>query len=166
MLIWFIAPLGAVFAGVGRIVIGRAYGELKSALPQGILRVGSVIVAAAAALLPSIPLAELREPLFTPSSGDPVLSVGVKQADLHFIPKRPLPAALIGAGLGRHASRTHRAALSVASASLVFALGPVHNIPFLGGTPAAGLGWAILFAVVICASIVLVGIDSALSHSG
>lgn len=43
--IWFTAPVEVVLSSVGGIVIGRTYGELKSVLPQGIMREVSLIAA-------------------------------------------------------------------------------------------------------------------------
>ena len=42
------------------------------------------------------------------------------------------------------------------SAGFVFALGPGHNVPFLGNQPATGKGIILLIAIVLAASIVLV----------
>lgn len=43
--IWFIAPAGVVFSSIGGIVIGRTYGELISAVPEGIMCEDSLITA-------------------------------------------------------------------------------------------------------------------------
>jgi hypothetical protein len=164
--IWFIAPGGAAFASVGGILVGRAYAGLKPALPGGIMREASLTAAALAALLPSILIAELRQPLFTVSAGNPVLALSVAETAMRFILELLLPAALIGAGIGWHVGRSRRSAVSAAIACAIFALGPGHNIPFLGGSPVAGKGIAILIAVISSASFVLVELDSLLSYSG
>jgi hypothetical protein len=49
-----------------------------------------------------------------------------------------------------------QAALATALAGLVFALGPRHNIPFLGSTPATGKGIALLAAIILVSAVVLV----------
>jgi len=41
-------------------------------------------------------------------------------------------------------------------AGFVFALGPGHNIPFIGGTPGVGKELAIMTAVTLVAALVLV----------
>lgn len=58
--------------------------------------------------------------------------------------------------------RTERAVLSTALAGFIFALGPGHNIPFLGSTSAIGKGILLLLAVILSASVVLVEAQAAL----
>jgi hypothetical protein len=48
-------------------------------------------------------------------------------------------------------------------AGLIFALGPGHNIPFLGNTPATGKGIVLLLSVVVVSAVVLVEAHFALS---
>ena len=72
--------------------------------------------------------------------------------------RRPLPRPdhPVTGWLGR----TRRAALATAVAGLVFALGPGHNIPFLGGTPGVGKELAIMTAVTLVSALVLVEGDA------
>jgi hypothetical protein len=58
--------------------------------------------------------------------------------------------------------RTKRAALITTLAGFVFALGPGHNVPFLGNQPATGKGLLMLIAIVLAASIVLVEVHALL----
>jgi hypothetical protein len=67
-----------------------------------------------------------------------------------------LTATVIGGLGGWLIGRTMRAALATALAGFVFALGPGHNVPFLGNTPATGKGIALLIVILLVASIVLV----------
>jgi hypothetical protein len=50
--------------------------------------------------------------------------------------------------------------------SFVFALGPGHNVPFLGNQPATGKGIILLGAIVLAASIVLVEGHAAMIYRG
>jgi len=65
-------------------------------------------------------------------------------------------ATIAGAGLGWLIARSRRAAGATALAAFAVAIGPGHNIPLLGGTPAVAKELAILGIVVGVASIVLV----------
>ena len=68
-----------------------------------------------------------------------------------------LVAPVITGGLaGWLIGRTPRAALATALAGFVFALGPGHNIPFMGLTPLNGKGNLLLLAIVVVSSFVLV----------
>jgi hypothetical protein len=73
-----------------------------------------------------------------------------------FIRNLLLTATVTGGLAGWLIGRTKRAALVTALAGFIFALGPGHNIPFLGNTPGTGKGIALLIAIVLAASIVLV----------
>jgi hypothetical protein len=55
------------------------------------------------------------------------------------------------------------AALATALAGFVFAVGPGHSVPFLGNRPTTGKGITLLIAIVLAASIVLVGGHAALN---
>jgi hypothetical protein len=67
-----------------------------------------------------------------------------------------LTASAVGGLAGWWLGHTPRAAAATALAGLVFALGPGHNIPFLGNTPAAGKGVALLAAIILVSAVVLV----------
>jgi hypothetical protein len=71
---------------------------------------------------------------------------------------------VVGALLGWFIGRTHRAVARTAAAAAV-ALGPGHNIPLLGGTPALGKELVILLIVGAVASLVLVEVDAGLRRA-
>jgi hypothetical protein len=83
--------------------------------------------------------------------------VPVWYATVVFILELLVTAALVGGLGGWLIGRTPRAALATALAGFIFALGPGHNIPFLGNTPGTLKGIAILLAIILSAAIVLVG---------
>jgi len=58
--------------------------------------------------------------------------------------------------LGWQLGRTRRAAAATALAGFVFALGPGHNIPFIGGTSGVPKELSIMGAVLLASSLVLV----------
>jgi len=62
----------------------------------------------------------------------------------------------VGGLAGWLLGHTLRAAMATALAGLVFALGPGHNIPFLGSTPAVGKGLVLLLAITLVSALVLV----------
>ncbi|HEX7173014.1 MAG TPA: hypothetical protein VF365_10450 [Candidatus Limnocylindria bacterium] len=155
--IWFIAPVGAVMAGIGGGVVGAAYAELLPGLPRRPWT--SLVVAAGVGiiLLPSIVIAAVQEPIYAMgSSGEGTLLVAGPQAAVEFVFGLLLTATLAGAGVGWIVTRRRSAARWTALAGFAFAAGPGHNIPLLGGTPAVGKELAILALVVGIASIVLV----------
>ena len=61
----------------------------------------------------------------------------------------------IGAAAGWHLAG-RRAAWITGLAGLVFALGPGHNIPLLGGTAGAAKGAVLLASIVVVSTFVLV----------
>ena len=71
-----------------------------------------------------------------------------------------LTATVVGGLLGWWVGRTPQAAFATALAGFVFALGPGHNIPFLGSTPAEGKGIFLLVAIIVTAAVVLVETDA------
>jgi hypothetical protein len=156
MPIWFILPFGLVFAGLGGVTVGWAYQELLPNLTPRPWRAVTIIGLISAILLPSIVLAEIRAPMFDVSGASALLVISVRQATLIFILELLLTATLMGGIAGWVICRTRKATLVTALAGLVFALGPGHNIPFLGNTPGNLKGVAILFTVVLVSSVVLV----------
>ena len=80
-----------------------------------------------------------------------------------FILELLLTATLMGGLAGWIIGRTRKAALVTALAGFIFALGPGHNIPFLGNTPGTLKGVAILFAIVMVSAVVLVGTHTRIS---
>ena len=69
---------------------------------------------------------------------------------------------IFGGAMGWFLARTPRAALATAIAGLVYALGPGHNIPLLGGTPAVGKGIILLLVITLVSAYVLVEISTKL----
>ena len=164
--IWFILPIGLVMAVLGGLAVGWAYSELLPDLPKRpwttLLWVALILLT----LLPAIVIAQLRPPLFTGTGMNVTATISVVQAGIIFVRDLVLPAAIIGGLCGWLIGRTKRAALATALAGFVFALGPGHNIPFLGNQPATGKGIILLIAIVIAASIVLVEAQAALMRYG
>jgi hypothetical protein len=164
--IWFILPIGLVVAVIGGLAVGWAYSELLPNLPKRPWTILFWVALILLTLLPAIVIAQLRPPLFTGTGMNVVATVSVEQAVIIFIRDLLLPAAFIGGLCGWLIGRTKRAALATALAGFVFALGPGHNIPFLGNQPATGKGIILLIAIVLTASIVLVGGQAALMRIG
>lgn len=155
--IWFILPVGLGIAALGGLAVGWSYAELRERLPNRPWTAPSVIGLIGATLLPSLVLAELRPPLYTVSAaGVANLAVGIPEVILRFIGDLLATSAIVGAALGWRLGRTRRAMVSTALAGLVFALGPGHNIPFIGGTSGVGKELAIMAAVITAAALVLV----------
>jgi len=154
--IWFILPLGLVIAVIGGLAVGWAYGELLPGLPARPWTIFAWVALIGLTLLPAIVLAQFRPPVFTGTGEHATLTVSVGRAVFIFVFDLLLMATVIGGVGGWLIGRTRRAAFATALAGFVFALGPGHNVPFLGNTPATGKGIALLIAIVLAASIVLV----------
>lgn len=153
--IWFILPLGLVIAGLGGLVVGWSYTEIRTGLPPRPWTALALVVLIGAILAPGILLAQLRVPLINLSLGTiPRAEVG--RMLIHFSLELLIPATVIGTVAGWFLGRTRRAALATGLAGLVFALGPGHNIPFLGNTPAVGKGLMLLLAIAGASAFVLV----------
>jgi hypothetical protein len=91
-----------------------------------------------------------------------LLMISVGQATLIFILELLAPVTLVGGLAGWMISRTPRAMVSTGLAGFVFALGPGHNIPFLGSTPGTLKGVIILMSIILVSAIVLVKIQAKL----
>lgn len=154
--IWFILPLGIVIAGLGGLAAGWAYGELLPSLPPRPWTAPFMAALIAFILLPAVVLAELRLPLFEINGTEAVLSVSVSTMVVRFILELLVSASLAGALAGWIIGRTPRAALATALAGLIFALGPGHNIPFIGGTPGVPKEVSIMLAITVASALVLV----------
>jgi hypothetical protein len=164
--IWFILPFGLVIAALGGLAVGRSYAELLPHFPPLPWSVLAVIALISVILLPSVLLAELRAPLFDISVPGGSLAVSVGKAAAIFIFELLGSATLMGALAGWLVARTPQAAAATALAGFVFALGPGHNIPFLGGTPATLKGVALLLAIVSVSAVVLVVVHALLNTPG
>lgn len=158
--IWFIAPIGVLFAALGGMAAGWAYHELLPAFPG---RPWSILVLMGlilAILAPSVILAEFRSPMFAINSAqDATLVVSTGRAVFIFVGELVLMSTLAGGLLGWLIGGTRAAAIATAIAGLAFALGPGHNIPFLSGTPATMKGIAILLLVILASAVVLVEVE-------
>jgi MFS family permease len=155
--IWFILPLGLLVAGSGGLAVGWAYMEIFPRLPERVWsRLLVFLTLIWLILLPSLALAELRRPVFTLVEADPVLNMSVSEAALRFIFELLVSAAVLGGLIGWWLGRTRRAAFATALAGFIFALGPGHNIPFIGGTSGVGKELAIMLVIISVSSLVLV----------
>jgi len=160
--IWFILPVGLLFAAAGGVAVGWAYSELLPGLPPRPWSAVVLIAVIGACLTPAVILAQLRPPMFTAMSENAQLTVGTGRAVAIFVFQLLLTAAAVGALAGWWIGGSGRAALATALAGMVFALGPGHNIPFLGNTPATGKGIVLLLSVVVVSALVLVEAEFAL----
>jgi len=155
--IWFIAPAGALVAAAGGAAVGAAYAELLTHLPRRPWTAVALIVVIGVVLLPAFVIAELRGPIFAmQGDGGGTLLVPDAEAAADVVVGLLGTATVAAAGLGWLIAGSRRAAGTTALAAFAFALGPGHNIPLLGGTPAVAKELVILAAVVAVASVVLV----------
>jgi len=153
--IWFITPAGFLVSTLGGIAVGWAYYEIRAGLPSrpwAALTIAGII---GLSLAPSILLAQLRPPLIE------VATFSIPPGDgsrvfVRFLLELVLTVSLVGAAAGWILGHTPRAAISMAMAGIVFAVGPGHNIPFLGNTQSAVKGFVLLAAIIIVSSMVLV----------
>ncbi len=162
--IWFIAPPGLVIAALGGLAVGWAYSEIQTALPPRPWTSLAIFAIVAGTLTPAILLAQLRPPPLDISTGAIIDGSSTGFVIARVVIELLFTATLVGALIGLLLVRTPQAALAMALASLVFAIGPGHNIPFLGNTPAVGKGIVLLIAIIATSSIVLVESDAWLSR--
>ena len=153
MPIWFILPFGLLIAAIGGLAVGWAYDELLPKLPGRSWTILAWSALVSLTLAPAVVLAQLRPAVFSPAG---VINISTREAAVIFIRELLLPATLVGGLAGWLVGRTRRAAVAMALAGFVFALGPGHNVPFLGNTPATGKGILLLLAIIFSASVVLV----------
>ncbi len=154
--IWFILPPGLFIAALGGLAVGWAYSEIQTALPPRPWTSFAIFIIVAATLTPAILLAQLRPPPLDISNGAIIDGSSTGIVIARVIIELLLTATLVGALIGWLLVRTPQAALAMAIASLVFAIGPGHNIPFLGNTPVVGKGIVLLVAIIATSAIVLV----------
>lgn len=160
--IGFILPMGLVIATLGGLVVGWAFQELIQPLPGKLWKIPAWTVLVSLALAPAAVLAQLRPAVFSPTG---VANISVQGAVVIFIRDLLLTSAIVGGIEGWLIGRTRRAALIMALAGFVFALGPGHNVPFLGNTPATGKGIILLLAIILSSSVVLVLAQAVLAGS-
>jgi hypothetical protein len=63
--------------------------------------------------------------------------------------------AAVGGAAGWLIGRSGQAAMATAVAGFIYALGPGHNIPLVGGTPGVGKELVIMAAVVVVSALIL-----------
>ncbi len=153
--IWFILPAGLLMAALGGLAVGWSYSEVRTGLPSrpwtAIAIAGLIVLI----LAPSILLSELTTPILDAAAFSIPPGEGGRAA-ARFVLELVLPSLLAGAAVGWFLGHTPRAAFATAVAGIAFALGPGHNIPFLGHTPGAGKGLILVLAITMVSSIVLV----------
>ena len=160
--IWLILPPGLIIAGLGGLATGWSYAEIKAGLPPRPWTALALFALVGATLTPAIILAQLRPPPLDISTGA-VLRGSVTSVVARFIVELLLTATLVGGAAGWWLVHTRQAVFATALAGFVFALGPGHNIPFLGSTPAVGKGIVLLAAIILVSAIVLVESEAWLS---
>jgi hypothetical protein len=161
--IWFILPIGLVIAAAGGLAAGWAYSELLPGLPKRPWTIFTWATLVSLTLAPAVVLAQLRPPVFSGTGMDVTASITVAQAVVIFARDLLLTASVTGGLAGWLIGHTKRAALAMALAGFVFALGPGHNLPFLGNTPGTTKGILLLLAVILSASVVLVEAQAVLA---
>ncbi len=154
--IWFILPPGLFIAALGGLAVGWAYSEIQTALPPRPWTTFAVSAIVALTLTPAILLAQLRPPPLDISTGAIIDGSSTGVVIARVVIELLLTATFVGALIGWLLARTPQAAFAMALASLVFAIGPGHNIPLLGNTPAVGKGIVLLTAIIATSAIVLV----------
>ncbi len=162
--IWFVAPTGVVMAGIGGAAVGASYATLRSRLPSRPWTAIAVIAGVAATLTPAVLVGELRGPIVAMDAGGGTLLVPATDALVDVLVGLVGLSALSGAIIGAAIGRSRRAVGTTLLAAVALAVGPGHNIPLLGGTPAVGMELAVLGAVVLVAAIVLVEVEARLAR--
>ena len=153
--IWSILPAGLVIAALGGLAVGWAYAEIKAGLPPRPWTALAVFALVGATLTPAILIAQLRPPPLDVTSGM-IMRGSTAGLVARFVLELLVTAALVGGLAGWLLGHTGQAAAAMALAGVAFALGPGHNIPFLGSTPVAGKGILILAAIILVSAVVLV----------
>jgi len=154
--IWFILPPGLVAAGLGGLAVGWSYAEIKTGLPPRPWTSLAVFALVAATLTPAILLAQLRPPPLNISTGAVIDGSSGWVVFARVVIELLLTATVVGGLAGWWLGHNWRAALATALAGLIFAIGPGHNIPLLGNTPAVGKGIMLLIVIIFVSAIVLV----------
>jgi len=162
--IWFILPLGLVIAAAGGVAVGSAYRELLPNLPPRPWTALALVALIGAILAPSFILAELRNPMFDISVPEGRLMISTGHAAAIFVLELLVTATLVGGLAGWLIGHTRRAALATALAGLIFALGPGHNIPLIGGTPGVRKELALMASIIFVSALVLVEVSHMLAQ--
>jgi hypothetical protein len=153
--IWSILPAGLLMAAVGGLAVAWSYFELSDHLPSRPWTVPAYMALIAATLAPAAVLGQLRPALVD------VADMSIRPGDgttvaVRFMLELVLTAALVGGVAGRLISHSLKGSIATAAAGVAFALGPGHNIPLLGSTPAAAKGLALLALIVFVSTLILV----------
>lgn len=154
--IWFILPPGLVIAALGGLAVGWSYAEIQAGLPPRPWTSLAVFVLVGATLTPAVVLAQLRPPPLNISTGAIIDGSSTGVVIARVVIELLLTATVVGGLAGWWLGHTQRAAFATALAGFVFALGPGHNIPLLGNTPAVGKGVVLLIIIIFVSAIVLV----------
>jgi hypothetical protein len=154
--IWSILPIGMVMASLGGLAVGWAYAEVHHRLPKRPWTLVAVVGLIALILTPSVMIAEVRPPMFTINAAGQEVIMEISEIVARFIGELLVTATLAGGLLGAWLGRTRRAIISMAVAGFIFALGPGHNIPFIGGTTGVAKEIAIMMIVIIVSALALV----------
>lgn len=163
--IWFVLPLGVVVAGLGGIAVQRSYDTLRAVLPARPWTAPALVGLVAVILLPSFVLAELRPTLFDISGPQATLAVSPATVTAVFVLELLVVTALTGGMVGWLVGRTRAPAMTTAVAGFALALGPGHNIPLIGGTPAVATEVGLIAAALVAAAVTLVEVDAAQAHA-
>jgi hypothetical protein len=161
--IWFILPPGLFIAALGGLAVGWSYAEIRVGLPPRPWTFLALSGLIGLTLLPAILIAQTRPSLVDITTGVIPPGDGGRIAT-HFVVEMLVPAAIIGGLAGWLIGRTPNAAIATAIAGLVFALGPGHNIPFLGSTPATGKGLVLMAVIILSSALVLVEVSTWLAR--
>jgi hypothetical protein len=164
--IWFILPMGLVIAIPGGLAVGWGYSQVADRLPSRPLRAPVLMGLIAIILLPATTLAELRQPMFALTPQGAIFQSSIPRGIFIFVAELLSTASITGGLLGWWLGGTRKAAAAMALAGAIFALGPGHNIPFIGGTGGVFKEWAILGSVIFVAALVLVEAQVHLSKLG
>jgi hypothetical protein len=155
--IWFILPAGALVACVGGLAVGWSYAEIWHRFLSARWNLLTGFGLMATTLAPAIVLAQILPPVVDVRAGQ--LLGTTNELIVRFVFALCVPATLVGALEGWALLRSWRGATAMALAGLLLALGPGHNIPFLGRTPAVGKEISLLIAVALASSITLAKAD-------
>lgn len=145
--------------------MGWAYTELQPGLPPRPWTTLAMAILIVVILLPAIILAELRRPLFDVTGNEAALSVTMGKVATIFVLELLVTSASVGGIAGLLIGRSWQAALATALAGFIFALGPGHNIPLIGGTSGVGKEIVIMIAIILVSALVLVETHHFLSRT-
>lgn len=163
--IWFIAPIGWPIAAMGGAAVGLAFDELRGRRPRRLWDVILVIGTIVVVFLPAFLVGQVFGPIYSiDADGGGTLLIPGPEALGIVVFGLLLVTTVAGAAVGWLIGRGRGTARSMALAAFVLAIGPGHNIPLLGGTPAVTQEAVILAAVVVVSSFVLVGAHAMLTR--